>query len=100
VPFDRTWFVLLDNSYSTWTSKAVTVTFTLNSNGQTGSDENPAGIPISIWLFLGLIALAIVGVIVYANNESRKRRNQYATILPTKIMQVGKSTSLSIQILF
>ena len=70
VPYDGTWFLLLDNSYSIWTNKAVTVTLTLNSNH---TNDN-SGIPSETWLIPGLIAVTCFGVIVYVSNKSQKKQ--------------------------
>jgi hypothetical protein len=76
VPYDGTWFVLLDNSYSIWTNKAVTVTLTLDSSSYSGSNDSTSGIPSYVWLLIVFVVLAVVGAIIRNSNEAQKRKNQ------------------------
>ena len=80
VPYDGTWFVLLDNSYSSWYSKTVTVTLAIDSS----STDGVSGIPIGTWVILGLVGIVFLGIIVYGVNESQKRQRQ-PTFYPTQI---------------
>lgn len=84
VPYDGTWFVLLDNSYSIWTNKAVTVSLTLNSNSYS-STAGYSGTVIGVLAVIGGIAIfvVIVGLLVYVNSKSQRRITQ-PTYYPTQ----------------
>jgi len=71
VPYDATWFVLLDNKYSIWTSKAVTVILTLNGGGGVGIDT--IGIALVVFGILGaLIVLWRVGQSINKSHSQKK----------------------------
>jgi hypothetical protein len=84
VPYDGTWFVILDNSYSLWNNKAVTVSLTLDSNGFV-STTNDSSMIIGDLAIIGVIAIVVVvvGVIVHANTQSQRRLNS-PTYYPTQ----------------
>ena len=70
VPYDGTWFVLLDNKYSWWTSKAVTVTLTVNAGGSTSGPGGPDYTEVFILGLLGLAGFCALGW--WVSNSQRK----------------------------
>ena len=82
VPNDGTWFVLLDNSYSAWNSKIVTVTLTASSNSYSTTNDNPSTISTNTWLILALIVVVIVIVIARVVSGRQKKKNYSANPPP------------------
>ena len=73
VPYDGTWYVVLDNSYSFWTSKAVAITITVNrgsTSGLGGSDYTG----VFILGVLGLAGFCALGWWV-SNSQRKNARN-------------------------
>ena len=65
IPYDGTWAILLDNKYSTYNSKIVSINMSVE-NGY-GSSGN-----IMIMMFFGLLAMGAIGLIIH---EYQKKKN-------------------------
>ncbi len=75
VPYDGTWFVLLDNKYSIWSNKAVTVKLTVNNGGNTSGPGGPTD--YTGLLVAGFFVFAGLGAAVwwYSNSQKKKMQN-------------------------
>jgi hypothetical protein len=76
VPYDETWFILIDNSFSSWSNKAVTVSLTLNPNRHY-SPTNDSDMTVDPLAILGIIVIVVVaiGLLAHASKQSQRKTN-------------------------